>query len=137
MEIPEHFEFVRLDEFVIMNDHIHGIIQIDKPVNDNMYNIMNNVETRQCLVSTVGADDTVNAVNTKPYWFQNPWKWTLWTIIWSFKSVCTKNINRIPKKCNFSWQPNYHERIIRNEDEYLKIKQYIAENPLKQHYWNE
>ena len=34
-EIPEHFPFVVLDEFVVMPDHIHGIINIDKPINCN------------------------------------------------------------------------------------------------------
>lgn len=35
MEIPEHFSFVRLDEFVIMPNHIHGIIFIDKELQIN------------------------------------------------------------------------------------------------------
>jgi REP element-mobilizing transposase RayT len=29
-EIPKHFSFVRLDEYVVMPDHIHGIVVIDK-----------------------------------------------------------------------------------------------------------
>lgn len=33
-EIPQHFPFVKLDAFIIMPDHVHEIIVIDKPVND-------------------------------------------------------------------------------------------------------
>jgi len=43
-EIPNHFNFVKLDGFVVMPDHIHGIITINKK---------DDVETRQCLVSTI------------------------------------------------------------------------------------
>ena len=53
-------------------------------------------------------------------------------IICAFKSVSTKHAN----KCDGTegrkiWQFRYHDHIIRNEDEYLKIWQYIDENPLK------
>ncbi|MEJ5245220.1 MAG: hypothetical protein WHV28_05860 [Bacteroidota bacterium] len=62
LEIPNHFSFVQLGAFVIMPNHIHGIIIIDKPNdgenenknrndNDNA-NVTANVETRHCLVST-------------------------------------------------------------------------------------
>lgn len=51
LEIIEHFPFVILDEFVIMPNHIHGIIIIDNeinPVNNEMYT----VEMLQCNIST-------------------------------------------------------------------------------------
>jgi len=63
LEIPDHFEFVELDEFVIMPDHIHGLVMINKNKprqaycrnNENVANGRNFadiIETRQCLVST-------------------------------------------------------------------------------------
>ena len=111
LEIPKHFPFVVLDEFVIMPNHIHGIIIIDKQII---------VETRQCLVSTER--------NNR---FQNQWKWSISSIIWSFKSICTKTINKSQNKIFFAWQANYYDRIIRNEDELQRIRKYIIENPLK------
>jgi len=121
LEITKHFPFVILDEFVIMPNHIHGIIIIDKSSFVEARQLCDeNVETRQCLVST--------GWNNR---FQNQWKWTISSIIWSFKSVCTKTINKTQNKIFFSWQPNYYDRIIRNEDELQRIKQYISENPLK------
>ena len=43
-EIPNHFSFVELDEFVVMPNHVHGILIIN--------NVFSHVETRHCLVST-------------------------------------------------------------------------------------
>ncbi|MDD5770587.1 MAG: transposase [Candidatus Gracilibacteria bacterium] len=114
LEITKHFPFVILDEFVIMPNHIHGIIIIDKS---------GFVETRQCLVST----DNENKINR----FQNQGKGTISSIIGSFKSIYTKTIKKIQNKIFFAWQPNYYDRIIRNEEELQKIRKYILENPLK------
>jgi len=53
---------------------------------------------------------------------------TISTIIQQMKGIVSKQIG-------FSiWQKSYHDRIIRNEKEYLKIWEYIENNPLK---WNE
>lgn len=52
LEIPKHFLFVKLDEFAIMPNHVHGILII-KNNNCIVPNIDPNVETRQCLVSTI------------------------------------------------------------------------------------
>src|ERR1035437_1544408 len=55
-EIPQHFKFIDLDAFVVMPNHIHGILIIDKQ-DDGRYELKQGqgsrtVETRQCLVST-------------------------------------------------------------------------------------
>lgn len=113
LEILNHFPSVVLDEFVIMPNHVHGILLIQ-----------NIVETRQCLVSTNNLDIKLNR-------FQNQWKWTISSIIGSFKSICTKTINKSQNKIYFSWQSNYYDRIIRNEDELTRIRKYILENPIK------
>ena len=56
---------------------------------------------------------------------------TLGWIVGIFKTECTKQIRQIIKNPNIIiWQRNYYERIIRDEEEYLKIKEYITNNPL-------
>ena len=51
-EIPQHFPFILLDAFVVMPNHIHGILIIDKVDGGRINtNIMKSVETRHCLVS--------------------------------------------------------------------------------------
>ena len=56
-EIPQHFSFVKLGEFVVMPNHIHGILIIEKMDNDDVQP----VETLQCNVST-----TTNATSLPP-----------------------------------------------------------------------
>lgn len=115
LEIQNHFPFVELDEFVIMPNHIHGILMIN--------NVISHVETRHCLVST-----TTNA-NKKTNRFQNQGKNTISSIIGSYKSICTKIINKISKN-TFGWQPRFYDQIIRTEKSFYYIRKYIKENPI-------
>ncbi len=122
-EIPKHFQNVRLDEFIIMPNHIHGIIVIDDVEDDVV------VETLQCNVSTMkeGKNKFYSKISPKPR--------SLSTIIRSFKSICTKTINNNFKiknnnqKINFAWQPKFYDHIIRNEESLNKIREYIFQNP--------
>ncbi len=128
-EIPQHFPFVQLDAFVVMPNHVHGIILIDKPQNvENGCNVY--VETRHCLVSTTPTNDEPKTIGQKR--FQNQGKNTLSSIIGSYKSVVTKNARKI--HAGFAWQSRFHDHIIRNNESFEKIKSYIIENPLK---WND
>ena len=114
LEIPDHFSFIVLDNFIIMPNHVHGIVVIDNA---------NNVETRQCLVSTSGMK-TINR-------FQNQGKHTISSIIGAYKSICTKTINKIQNKIFFGWQSSFYDHIIRSENELSRIREYIVNNPIK------
>lgn len=111
LEIPKHFPFVKLDEFVVMPNHVHGIIIINKTI------VKTIVETRHCLVST-GIDR-----------FQNQGKNTISSIVGSYKSICTKTINQLQNKIIFGWQPRFYDHIIRNEKSFYRIREYIRNNP--------
>ncbi len=125
-EIPQHFPFVKLGSFIVMPNHIHGIIIIDKPDEKNhndakTYPIVNEnvVETPKLGVST-----TTTATNNK--------KWkpgTLGTIINQYKRICTIQA----RKTNpvFAWQSRFYDHIIRNRKSYRRISQYIKNNPIK------
>ncbi len=121
LEIPNHFTFVELDEFIIMPNHMHGIVIIK---NEN--HVVPNVETRHCLVSTTDANKKTNR-------FQNQGKHTISSIIGSYKSICTKIINKIQNNEFFAWQSRFYDHIIRNEKEFYRIRQYIKDNPMN---WN-
>jgi len=54
---------------------------------------------------------------------------TLSAIVRAFKSAATKSIREINE--TFAWQRNYYEHIIRNEDDYIRIAEYINNNPAK------
>jgi len=112
LKIPNHFSFVKLGEFVVMPNHIHGIVIIDK--NDNYIVETPNVETPKLGVSTG---------NDKKYWKSG----NLGVIINQYKRVCTIQSRQINP--NFAWQSRFYDRIIRNEKEYGRISEYIFYNP--------
>lgn len=113
-EIPQHFKNTALDEFVVMPNHLHGIIIINAGL----------VDTLQCNVSTIDLNEKnkfMSKISPKPG--------SLSTILRSFKSICTKEINKQFPEMVFGWQSRFHDRVIRDEMEFERIKQYIMNNP--------
>ena len=108
-KIPEHYPFVNLDAFIIMPNHIHGIIIIDK-----------NVEM-QNFASLQYENSTSNKFG--------PQSQNLATLIRGYKAVVKKyaTMNNII----FTWQPRFYDRIIRNEFELFNIRKYVVYNPYK------
>ncbi len=104
-EILEHFKNVKLDEYVVMPNHVHGIIVIG---NDN-------VET-QHFASLQGQRNQFG-----------PQSNNLASIIRGYKIGVKKwsTINGM----HFAWQPRFYEHIIRNEESLKKIREYILNNP--------
>ena len=117
LEIPEHFPFVKLDEFVVMPNHVHGIIIIDKP-DDGRNDENNDKQSHQPKPQSQTA-----AASQK-------WKpGTLGAIINQYKRICTIESRKINP--DFAWQSRFHDHIIRNNAEYQRIKNYIINNPQK------
>ena len=119
LEIPKHFPFVQLDAFVVMPNHVHGIIVIDKPDEGDL--IVGTVEIQE-LVSppriTLGPRNTFG-----------PQSKNLASIIRGFKIGVTKNARLIDP--GFAWQSLYHDHIIRDKKSYRNISEYIINNPAK------
>jgi len=108
--IADHFPHVTLDTFVIMPNHVHGIIMIDSPVG---------ARHASPLPSDV----------TPP---RGPKGGSVGAIVGSFKSAVTRRINEMRGTPGMTiWQRNYYEHIIRDEDDLHDIRRYILENPLK------
>ena len=105
---------VELDEYVIMPDHMHGILFIE--------NALHPVETPRRGVST----RHILNPHHNPEWKPN----SLGSIICQFKSICTKRIYAIGFP-NFVWQTRFHESIVQNEKHLNAIRKYIINNPLK------
>jgi REP element-mobilizing transposase RayT len=138
LEIPNHFPQTELDEFVIMPDHIHGIIILNDIVGAK------NVGTKIVGVQNVGTK-IVGAKNFSPLPmptpipiptpernitpFRSPSK-TIGSIIRGFKIGVTKWF-RQNTDIYVVWQRNFYEHIIRNEVELNRIRQYIIDNPKK------
>ncbi len=125
-EIPIRFPFVILDGFVVMPNHVHGIIIIDKPNGDP-------VETQNIASlpqhTAPSQTQTQNVASLQPRNRFGPQSQNLASIVRGYKIGVTKYArqNDIP----FVWQTRYHDHVIRNADEYTRIIKYIDENPEK------
>jgi len=137
-QIPVHHKNVELGDFVVMPNHIHGILIIDKKLDnidtDNVNNT-NNVET--------GHVETGHALSLPPSSpsspplpsvpkpgskrFQNIGKNTISSIVGSYKSAVTKHANRLGYR--HQWQKLFYDNIIRSNNDYQRISDYIVSNP--------
>lgn len=111
-KIPDHYANIICDEFICMPNHIHGIIIITDPVGTQFLASRNNYQSR---------------TDKNPSLHDSCASWSLGAIIRWFKIGITKYAkqNTIP----FLRQWRYHDHIIRNHDEYERIKHYIQQNP--------
>lgn len=113
-DLPNHYNNCFLDEFVVMPNHIHGIIKIIYPIVIT-YAKMNHVETGFKPVSTGIAK-----------------KYPLSEMMRAFKTFSTRKINDFRKTPGGTfWQKNYYDRVIRSEKEMEIIQAYIYYNPLR------
>jgi len=107
IKIPEHFKDVRLDRFVIMPNHMHGIIVIQRKPSKDI----------DVLPSKVNSNSKRRARD-------------LGQIVAYFKYQSTKLVNDLRKTPGSPlWQRNYYEHIIHDKEEMIKYHKYIQENP--------
>ncbi|MCF7824363.1 MAG: transposase, partial [Candidatus Marinimicrobia bacterium] len=128
-DIPQHFQYTSLDSFIIMPDHMHGIVTIDKPNDVVGMCKMDNGGGNHCRVVacndptiTKPSENTVDAHMSSI----SPKSGSLPTIIRSYKSAVTKRARQIDP--NFTWQPRYYDHIIRNAESAYNIRRYIQNN---------
>ncbi|MDP3028878.1 MAG: transposase [Deltaproteobacteria bacterium] len=100
--LTDRFPFIELDEFVVMPNHMHGIILI---------------------VGVRLGGPNKGAASSAP---------TLGDVMRTFKSIAAININRLLERTGRPlWQRNYYEHIIRNEEDLNRIREYITNNPTR------
>ncbi len=131
--IPNHFPFVKLDAFIVMPNHVHGILVIDKSVSElNEMKTMNGatVETQNIasLQTTPRAASQISSgFIPGPKNHFGPQSKNLASIIRGFKVGVTKNARLI--HADFAWQSRFYDHIIRNEQSFQTIETYINNNP--------
>ncbi len=124
--IKNHAKNIELDEYVVMPNHVHGILIL------NGNRVAHNVETTHALSLPPPSPPPPSPRFPPPFAksrFQNQGKNTLSSIIGSYKSAVTKHAHRLGFE--FEWQSRFHDHIIRNEEEYQRIANYIRVNPTK------
>jgi REP element-mobilizing transposase RayT len=122
---------VELDEFVLMPNHIHGIVVITKSIGRGVLQYaptthaltMQYILTMQCIPTNQRSTRLTTSSLRSP-------SQTIGAIIRGFKSAVTARINKCRNTPGAKiWQRNYYERIIRNDDELNRIREYIVNNP--------
>ncbi|MEW6088305.1 MAG: transposase [bacterium] len=129
-DLPNHNVCIELDEFVIMPNHIHGII------------VLAGLAGLEPVTSRAGLEPVTNRAGLEPVTNRaglepaptghNVMKMRhgLPEIIRQFKTFSAKRINKLRQTPGVPvWQRNYYEHIIRNEIELNKIREYIINNP--------
>jgi len=132
LSIPDHFPHAKLDEYAIMPDHIHFIIEITVGVNNYLPGIKNkNISENTERKNTV--DLKRNNYNPEGKWVNNylpqhGTSKTVGSIVRGFKIGVTKWF-RENTEIHTVWQKNYYDHIIRDKNEYKRISNYIKNNP--------
>ncbi len=112
--ISNHYNNIELDEFIIMPNHIHGIILITEISTKSVGTEFNSVPTRRQL-----------SIQYKNYG-------QISKIIKSYKHDFTRTIWRL-YNLKFRWQRSFFDHVIHNQDELEHARWYIENNPQNWH----
>jgi len=104
--LPKHYPNCKLDEYIIMPNHVHGIIKL--------------INCSEGFRTIPGKNVKTNKINHG-----------LPEIIRGFKTFSSKTINKKNEpEQKFRWQKSYYDRIIRNKSELDNVRRYISSNPV-------
>jgi REP element-mobilizing transposase RayT len=113
-EIPSHHKGIELDEWIVMPNHVHGIVIIN-----------NRVETfhgKTFRGTSLPEKPKMSAISPKTG--------SLSVVIRSYKSAVSYRVGLNGFK-EFAWQSRFYDHIIRDEKSLNNIRQYIFDNPIK------
>ncbi len=131
LEIPLHHPYTFVGEFVVMPNHVHGIIGVENLPADG--GAGRPVTAMHRIAGPAPVPDASKDPETEPtphISALSPKAGSLSRIIGSYKSACTKMIHSISTE-PFAWQSRFHDRIIRNQQELERMEAYILSNPEK------
>ena len=114
-KLPKRFSNIEIGAFVIMPNHVHGIIRIIE-------------RTGTAGTSETLGSDSSRRAQTEA--FQKPVPSSIPTIVRSYKSAVSYRINLM--RCTDGvpvWQRNYYEHVIRDHEDWDRIERYIESNP--------
>jgi REP element-mobilizing transposase RayT len=122
-EIPMHFQFICLDAFVVMPDHIHGIIVINKHIVTSLAGSLH--------ATTLPQHDAAKPID-KNMSSISPKSGSLSVVVRSYKSAVSNHARKSNR--HFAWQPKFHDTIICTSGQLKRIRKYVSDNPKN---WNE
>jgi len=139
MKTPEIRPNVELGEFIVMPNHIHGIIRITRRGESHSPDSRGVSNTPDCELHSPNIEsntpdfmgESVSPQRESP--LRGPSQ-TIGAIVRGYKSAVTKKLNELGVGRKV-WQRDYYEHIIRNEQSYYNISKYIINNPSK--WWDD
>ena len=118
-DLPEHYPAVECDSFVVMPNHVHGIIELAHGGADGDSDVGSGLKPARGVAA--GPNPLRAGFKPAP---------TLAEIIRAFKTFSARRTNGMRNTPGVPlWQRNYYEHIIRSDDELMRIREYIANNP--------
>ena len=111
--LPMHYPHVRLDAWVIMPNHVHGIVCLAKA---------------EAAPSGIGAGTGLKPVPTGG---ETP-RYGLPEVVRAFKTFSAKRINASRGTAGAPfWQRSYYDRVIRDDASLDRMRQYVLDNPAR------
>lgn len=118
-EISSHWNGVKVLTSVVMPNHVHFIISIDGSIYQNKNNLITaNDNSHSSATATPRRGPTVGGLHSY-----------LGVIVGGFKAGVKRYANQ--HRLSFDWQSGYHDHIIRDDDSFNKIIDYINNNVLR------
>ncbi len=119
-DLPKHYAHIELDAFIIMPNHVHGIIVVGAGFKPAFFSNPDGKINAECKYRA--------GLKPAPTYAQHG----LSEIVRAYKTFSTRYINKIRNASGIPvWQRNFYEHIIRNEQELDAIRTYIKDNPSK------
>ena len=123
LTLPERYAGVELDQYMIMPNHLHGIVVLAGKQPKDSYTSKVPDRFEQYMYPK----GPIYSTHQQELGLPAP---ALGEIIRTFKSLTTRFI-RAAGASDFAWQGNYYDHIIRNDDDLDRIRQYMIDNPTR------
>jgi len=112
-DLPRRFPVLQLDHFVIMPNHVHGLLELTTPAGNF------NKSPIPARFQNVMEQQSIENAQPRLGW-----------IVRTFKAATTYTVHK-DGKADFAWQRGYHEYVIRDEKHLENTRNYIINNPLR------
>ena len=134
LQIPNHFPGVELGEFIVMPNHIHGIIIINQiPGNNDKRNTggTGNIAGINVGNAVVGNAYMRSLQQQRTIPETDRTKMLIPKIVQQYKAAVSRDYHQLNPGQPFCWQKSYYDHIIRDQASFERISHYIIDNPLK------
>ena len=127
--LPSHYPHVELDVFVVMPDHVHGIVvfvgqELELGVGSELA-----LTAGRKSVRSRAEEAGYKPAGTK---LEAPRRHGLSEVVRGFKTYSGRRVNELRGTPGMAvWRRGYYEHVVRNEEDMNRIRQYFLENPLR------